>query len=126
MKTTIGFILGFLLGVLATILIISFAAESESEGNSDLGLTLFPEKGECIPVKNDLKVIQVIEPNKALAESGFYADRLLVVLVNDEGIYYYDDQKISISKGQCVRQIGIYKYNTRLDFQKTVPVVVIE
>lgn len=46
----------------------------EAEENSDLGLSIFPEKGECIPVHNELTITQVIEPNRALAEFVFYAD----------------------------------------------------
>ncbi len=46
----------------------------------------------------------------------------MVLLINDEGKYYYDDQIIEIPKGKCLRQIGVYKYMTKAEFEKTVPI----
>lgn len=126
MKQVLIFILGIITGSVMTLLFGYFAFDSESSETKNLGLTLFSENGDCIPVRDELTVTQVVESNLALAESVFYTDRLLVMLTNNEGIQYYDDQKISIPKGKCARQIGIFKYNTLLDIEKTVPVVVIE
>lgn len=66
----------------------------------------------------------------ALAETGdilrgtvdyFFSDGLELLIINYDDKHYYDKQQIKISKGKCVRQVGIYK-----DYYKTVPAVVIE
>ena len=45
------------------------------------------------------------------------------LLVNEDGKYYYDDEIIEVPDGKVVRQVGIYKYSTKNDFEKTVPIV---
>jgi hypothetical protein len=92
-----------------------------------IGLTIFPEKGECIATKGEIEVFQVLEPNMALARTGNILDGIVVLLINYEGKTYYDEQKIKIPANKCARQIGTYQYTTRRDnFGKTVPAVVIE
>lgn len=114
--------------------------------DSLLGLTLFAEKGECITTTSkskfsEIEIIQVIEPNKALgivknySEKNLYGEKIyrdydigndvVVLLINNDGKTYYDDQKIDVSN-KCIRQIGIYQYTTKSDFGKNVPAVVIE
>jgi len=90
------------------------------------GLTIFSEKGECIPTEGELEVIQVMKPNMALASTDIFHDGIVVLLINYDGKSYYDDQKIKIPAGKCARQIGTYQYTNRLDVHKTVPAVVIE
>ena len=58
----------------------------------------------------------------AVLES-YMSTGLLVLLTNDNGEYYYDDQVIEVPKGMCMRQVGIYKYQTRMEIDKTVPIV---
>ena len=48
---------------------------------------------------------------------------LLVLVTNDNSEYYYDDQIIEVPQGMCMRQVGIYRYQTRMDMEKTVPIV---
>lgn len=48
---------------------------------------------------------------------------LTVLITNDSGEYYYDDQIIKTTKTKCFKQVGIYKYNTRAGIEKTVPIV---
>jgi hypothetical protein len=36
---------------------------------------------------------------------------------------YYDDQVIKVPEGKCMRQIGVYEYQTRMETIKTVPIV---
>ena len=45
------------------------------------------------------------------------------MLVNDEGKYYYDDEKVNVPSGKVARQIGIYQYETNSGRPKTVPIV---
>lgn len=96
-----------------------------NSGETYPGLTIFPEKGECITNK-ELEVFQTIEPNMALANFNEFPDATLVLLINYENKYYYDGQKVQIPGNSCARQIGIYKYETKGGIQKTVPVVAIE
>jgi len=145
MKKFLIFIGGFVAGILATIFaafVISVANKPNDEGLR--GLTIFPEKRECITTEyedrnydsrsgryvttviNEIKIFQVLAPNMALASTGKFGS-LVVLLINYDGISYYDDQKIQIPVGKCARQIGTYQYTTMKDnFGKTVPAVIIE
>jgi hypothetical protein len=126
MKKFLIFIGGFVAGILATILVafvINFANKPYDDGL--LGLTIFPEKRECI-TKKEIEVIQVLKANMALAWTVDYRDRIVVLLINYEGKSYYDAQKIKIPANKCARQIGTYKYTTQDKFEKTVPAVIIE
>lgn len=72
----------------------------------------------------EFKVIQVYPDGSALA----IVDDLdnygtVVALPAEEGSSYYDVQKIAVPKGKCARQIGTYRYVTRQNIEKTVPVV---
>jgi len=125
------FLSGFILGVLATILslfVISSVQDTDDTLTSSgrlSGLTMLPEKGKCI-IKNEMEIFQTLRPNVALAESGAIPDEVLVLLINYDGDVYYDSRKIKIPSGKCARQIGTYQYETKDNFRKTVPAVVIE
>lgn len=147
MKNFLIFFGGFVAGILATIFISYVITVANKSNDGLLGLTLFPNKGECITTtsKNkscEIDVFQVIAPNAALANIKYYSDEKLyggktyrnydigndvvVLLINHDDKTYYDDQKIDISN-KCARQIGTYQYTTKIDkFEKTVPAVVIE
>jgi len=128
MKRFLIFIGGFISGVLATFMVVFLIYVANQPNDGLLGLTIFPEKGECITVKKEIEIFQVLEPNVALARTGgILEDGIVVLLINYDGKSYYDEQKIKISAGKCARQIGTYQYTTRKDnFGKTVPAVVIE
>jgi len=126
MKKFLIFIGGFVVGILTTIFVAYLFTIVDKPNDGLLGLTIFSEKGECITT-NDIEIFQVIEPNKALGQTGEYPDRIVVLLINYDGISYYDDQKIKIPAQKCARQIGTYQYTTIRDkFEKTVPAVIIE
>ena len=133
MKGVFTFIIGVVVGVVATIIVLnmSYVPDESSEPSepSDglYGLTIFPEKGECIPAY-ELKVTEVYKPNMALAFTDMRHDMIMVLLINYDGksSSYYDDQKIKIPSGKCARHIGTYQYTTTNDFEKTVPAVAIE
>ena len=80
---------------------------------------------------NAFQVIQVIDDNHALAIEAkwesflkdYMPGELTVLITNDSGEYYYDDQIIKTTKTKCFKQVGIYKYNTRAGIEKTVPIV---
>jgi len=142
MKKFLIFIGGFVAGIAATVFVVFLIYVANKPNDGLLGLTIFPEKGECISteyektdydmkkrrrvttVMNDIEVFQVLAPNMALARTH---DFTVVLLINYDGISYYDDQKIQIPANKCARQIGTYQYTTKRDnFGKTVPAVVIE
>lgn len=147
MKRFLIFIGGFVAGVLATILVgylLVIANKPIDEGL--IGLTVFPEKGECVEntsksKSTEIDIFQVVEPNMALGNIKNYTDKkmyggdnyrdydigndVVVLLINYEGKTYYDDQKIDVTN-KCIRQIGSYQYTAKIGIQKTVPAVAIE
>ena len=144
MKKFLIFICGFVVGILVTIFVAFLITVTNKPNDNGLpGLTIFPEKGECITTKyedenydmgrgrfvatvvNEIKVFQVLAPNMALASTGKFGS-LMVLLINYDGISYYDDQKIQIPTGKCARQVGTYQYTSKDERNRTVPAVVIE
>jgi hypothetical protein len=147
MKQFLIFIGGFVAGVLAAILVgyyIMMVGKPIDDGL--FGLTIFPEKGECLKStskskSSEIDILQVVEPNMALGNLKYYTEKKLyggeiyrdydienavvVLLINNDGKTFYDDQKIDVSN-KCVRQTGTYQYNTNIGIEKTVPSVVIE
>ena len=55
----------------------------------------------------------------------YFGEGISVLIYNENGDSYYDDQIISAPKNKCFRQIGIYRYKTPLGFEKTVPIVML-
>ena len=147
MKRFLIFIGGFVVGVLATILVgYLFVIGNKPIDDGLIGLTVFPEKGECVKTTSkskstEIDVFQVVEPNMALGNIKNYTDKkmyggdnyrdydigndVVVLLINYDGKTYYDDQKIGVTN-KCVRQIGTYQYTAKIGLEKTVPAVVIE
>jgi hypothetical protein len=126
MKKWIVFVLGFVLGIVFLFLVLLIIGKSSSNDN---GMTYFEKPGKCIS-KKDFKVFQVIGEGYALAEerlefsSGItLPGNLLVLVTNDNGELYYDNQIIEVPKGKCMRQIGVYEYQTKSENWKTVPIV---
>lgn len=145
MKKVLLFGSGFVAGVLATFLVAYLISVANKPNDGLIGLTIFSEKGECITTskKNkscEIEIMQVVESDKALGHIRFYSDKkmyggeiyrnydigddILILLINNDGKTYYDDQKIDVSD-KCVRQIGTYQYTAKMG-KKTVPAVVIE
>jgi len=84
---------------------------------------------------NVLKVFQVLPDGSALAKVDYYDEPmdtslvdhnknygLVVMFLSYENSSYFDDQKINVPSGKCLRQVGTYTYESRLGV-KTVPVV---
>lgn len=127
MKGVLIFIIGFAAGVFVTIKVIDSGILADESYDGLYGLTIFSEKGECIPTANEMEVLQVVKPNMALTYTDQHIGRqILVLLINYDGKTYYDDQKIKVPSGKCARQIGTYQYTTNMNMNKTVPAVVIE
>ena len=147
MKRFFIFIGGFVAGVLATIFVgYLLVITNKPIEDGLIGLTVFPEKGECVKTTSkskstEIDILQVVEPNMALGNIINYTDKkmyggdnyrdydigndVVVLLINYDGKTYYDDQKIDVTN-KCVRQIGTYQYTAKIGIEKTVPAVVIE
>ncbi len=117
----------YLLGILTGIMISFIAAHVF--GNLTDGMSFFEETGDIVEFSS-VKVFQALEDGKALAkckgqkEYDWYGDPV-VLLYNEEGIPYYDDQIVNASHGKCFKQVGIYRYSTNSGIDKTVPIVML-
>lgn len=126
MKKWIVFVLGFVSGIVFLFLVLLIIGKTYATND---GMTYFEKPGKCIS-KKDFKVFQVIGEGYALAEERLEISNeitipsgLLVLVTNDKGELYYDDQVIEVPEGKCMRQIGVYEYQTRMETIKTVPIV---
>lgn len=76
--------------------------------------------------KGSTRILQVLGDGIALATI-FEKNNLMVVLIIGRAEEnFYDDQKIEIPNDKKIKQIGIYRYNTKDGDDKTVPAVVIQ
>ena len=126
MKKWIVFLLGLISGVVLTLFAAYLVALGIEAGSA--GMTFFEEPGNEIS-SNQFEVMQALGNNYALAYEQEYrsygctSTDLLVLLTNDNGEPYYDKQVVKVPAGMCMRQVGIYKYETKLGDLKTVPIV---
>ena len=75
-------------------------------------------------IVNGFEVFQSLGDGTALAKGDdLYSYDLIVLLWNDKGEPYYDNQDVIAPKGKCFRQIGIYKYESKDKMHRTIPVV---
>ena len=96
----------------------------------DTGISLFDEPGDEMSLRS-FKVFQVLSNGTALAESSemskvqydFQYGEPVVFFLPEDSASYYDDQIIKCPAGKITRQVGIYRYETKNDFVKTVPIV---
>jgi len=128
MKEVLLYVAGIVTGVILSIVvvaIISSSGDNNANQNKLIGATLFQEPTEVVNEKS-LKVLQVVRNDAALVHGrNKYGDYYgtLYLIINDEGEYYYDDQIIKVPQGKVVRQIGVYKYTTKSETRKTVPII---
>ena len=128
-KSILIYLAGFITAIIivAIIVIIGISDSAPDNTTHRQGLTIFLEQGDIIN-ETQFEVFQVIESNLALATgkgSGTYVyDGVTVLLMRDEGKYFYDDEKINLSSKP--NQAGIYQYETKGGNRKTVPVIKIK
>lgn len=118
---------GVLTGIVLTF-VFAFIFSASRSGGSD-GTTWFEKPGDVIEVKA-FKVFQVLGENAALVNGQTHEDLDLEIftgavylLMNEDGKYYYDDEVVRVPDGKVARQVGIYQYQTKSDFGKTVPII---
>jgi hypothetical protein len=126
MKKTGIFLGGFATGVVVTFVVLLIIGLAQNPAAFQ-GVTNFEEQGDIVHEKS-FEVMRVIADNAALVHgkkypsSTFYLGTLYL-LRNNEGKYYYDDEIIKVPVGKVVRQTGIYKYQTKSEDYKTVPII---
>ena len=128
MKKIWIYLLGILSGVILTF--VAFAiiggimnVKNDPASRVSNGMSFFEKPGDVIE-EQSFKVFQALGDGAALAEGkgdGYYLG-LNVLLYNEEGNPYYDEQIITAPSGKCFRQIGIYRYRTRSGLDKTIPI----
>lgn len=106
---------GVLTGIVLTLLFYAFASYRSKNQT-----TWFENPGDVIE-NNKFRVFQVIEKNAALVEDIYPGT--IYLLINKEDKFYYDDEIIDVPDGRVVRQVGIYKYETKTELVKTVPII---
>lgn len=120
---------GVLTGIVLTFF-FAFLFSAIRSGNND-GTTWFEQPGDVIEVKA-FKVFQVLGENAALVNGQSHEDLnigiemytgAVYLLTNEDGKYYYDDEIVKVPKDKVARQVGIYQYQTKSDFGKTVPII---
>lgn len=125
MKNFLIFLAGMITGAA---LLFGVAYLYNNSSTPDNGITMFEQEGDVISTST-FKVIQVVDGGALAMEQMddmFGLPTGLVVLFVDESENsYYDSQSITIPKGKCARQVGIYKYISKESVEKTVPAVAI-
>ena len=133
MKKGLVFFLGMIVGAVLTIAILAgYNQLSGSDKTPDSGITMFDTPGPTMTFRS-FEVFQVLPNGTALAKT---SDKLtpvfylgtdpIVLLLPGEGIAYFDDQIIKVPANKCVKQVGTYRYETKDQFIKTVPIVKIQ
>ncbi len=129
MKKLWIFILGILSGIVLTFLFSLIINRSRNAG-----ITFFDEPGEIVSVEcigrttpvKCFKIFQTLGEEAGLAYGDEFCARDLLVLIYSNGEQsLFDNQTIVASKGQCFRQIGIYKYKSKDKQHRTIPVVML-
>lgn len=86
-----------------------------------IGLEMFEEPGDYMEY-SQFEVFQVVELGCALAYSDDSFGAIVFIIPNEKQ-QFYDNQKIVLKKNQCAQHVGTYKYNTKMEIEKTVPAV---
>ena len=127
MKKILIFIAGGIVGALIALAIPYL--KNEKLNYYQNSITLFKEAGECVST-NNFKILQVTDGGALaleLIDTGIekldVPSGLVVFFKDDTGISYYDGQLIKMTKGMCAKQIGVYRYLTAEETEKTVPIV---
>lgn len=122
-KSVLIYIGGIVTGIILTFVILLFVAKSNSDNPSNDNMIIFEQPQQKIDAKS-FEVLQVLPDGNALAtvESNENFGMIVMLLANKNATYY-DNQKIEVPTGKCARQIGTYRYMTRNNIEKTVPII---
>ncbi len=129
MKKIWVYLLGVLSGIIFVILFVKFTNNSN---NSDI--SFFDKPGNAITIDcfgttkavKSFKIFQTLSNNMGLASGDdICTNDLLVLVYSNDNQSLYDNQTIIAPKGKCFRQIGIYKYTSKDNRNRTIPVVML-
>lgn len=133
MKKIWVYLLGVLTGIIITVIvlaIIGVAINAKNDPGTRMtnGMSFFETPGDIVELSS-VKVFQALGDGAALAEckgdGNYIYSGPNVLLYNEEGQPYYDEQVIKTPQGKCFRQVGIYRYPTKSGMDKTVPIVML-
>lgn len=128
MKKGVAFALDIVTGVILTILAVVICAGINSK-SVDSPVTMY-EEPVPFSTASSFKVFQVFDGG-ALANcnsEGVFGDvyiGMVVCIKADGKNTFYDDQIISVPDGKNAMQIGTFRYQTRNNVEKVVPLLVI-
>ena len=111
--------LGIITGIILTFA-FSFCGNL-SDNSGIIGLEMFEEPGDYMEY-SQFKVFQVVESGCALACANDYFGPTVFIIPNKKQ-QFYDDQEIVLKSDQRAQHVGIYKYNTKMEIEKTVPAI---
>lgn len=119
---------GIITGIILTFAFFFLVALGGTNNSSSNDIVMFDEPQQEIKV-HSFKVMQVLPDGNALAtvddteDFSYYGTVVMFLTKDDKGSAYYDNQIIEVPSGKRAMQVGTYKYVTRQDMVKTVPVV---
>lgn len=128
MESKTKFILTYVAGIVTgcvLLFVIGCIINAKNSSAQKEDIVMFDSPRNAVSGKS-FKVVQVLPDGNALANvDNVYDDNfgVVVLFLGDESTSYYDDQKIEIPKGKVAKQIGNYSYMSRMNIEKTVPVV---
>lgn len=104
--------------------IFFFVALGNTNGTpSDNNVVMFEKPQQEINV-HSFEIMQVLPDGSALATVEDISNiGMIVLFLADKEISYYDNQKIDVPSDKRVMQVGTYKYISRSEMEKTVPIV---
>lgn len=116
MKKWLIYLLGIITGIILT---FAFAFCINLSNNSGIiGLEMFEEPRDYMEY-SQFEVFQVLESGCALAHTDDSFGAIVFIIPNEKQ-QFYDDQKIVLKNDQCAQHVGIYKYSTKMEIEKTV------
>ena len=127
MSKGVAYFLGILTGIVLTIGASIIIAKSQGEDPSSNGISMFEKRGQAM-TEGSFKIFQTLDDKHALAsgvsneEYGWYMG-ITVMIIGNENDHIYDDQIIKKTSGKKFYQVGTYKYQTKSEDFKTVPIV---
>ena len=127
MSKGVAYFLGILTGIVLTIGASIIIAKSQGEDPSSNGISMFEKRGQAM-TEGSFNIFQTLDDKHALAsgvsneEYGWYMG-ITVMIIGNENDHFYDDQIIKKTSGKKFYQVGTYKYQTKSEDFKTVPIV---
>ena len=119
MKKWLIYLLGIITGIILT---FAFAFCINLSNNSGIiGLEMFEEPRDYMEY-SQFEVFQVLESGCALAHTDDSFGAIVFIIPNEKQ-QFYDDQKIVLKIDQCAQHVGIYKYSTKMEIEKTLPAI---